>query len=219
MVAFCLGISTLWSSNGSSSESPKLFHCTILPLLLPESLLSCFSFPVHCCSLGSSLVFSFMDYNCLDFMSIILPTFKSPSAQPSEWYFYLRGPLGSFSRLKSSNGFYLLPEGIETPYMAIKHFLTWPMTTWYCHSVKAATWNPPPLSLCVCSFFSLFWFALSSILLMFSICLFFKHHSVSGNAGLTSFLLPQFPLPKIQASLSASMVRSVLSVVKQEVML
>ena len=68
-----------------------------------------------------------------------------------------------------------------------------------------STWNPLSLSLCMCSFFCLSWFALSTLLLMLSICLFFRHHSFFLKCWTDPFLLPLLPLPKVQASVSAPM--------------
>ena len=143
-------------------------------------------------------------------MPLISPTSKSPSIQSSEWHFYHKGPLGSFSNSEFSSGSCLLPEELQPLTWPVKHFATWPMTSPpYYHyasnnSIITAilfkqfrtAWNPLPLSLCMCSFFSLFWSALSTLFLMLSICLFFRHHSLSWNAGLTPFRFHHYLSPR-----------------------
>lgn len=156
----------------SPTQNPASFVCTSLSPFLP----------LFSNSTAAALVPALFSLSWTRApLTLISLAFESTSTQPSEWYFYHKGPLGSFSSSEFSRGSYLLPEGIETPYMAYRtlsdlaHDHLPSIITAVLPKQYRTTWNPLPLSLCMHSFSSLFWFALSTLLLMVSICLFFKH--------------------------------------------
>lgn len=210
MVGFGSDISTLQSSCESSSEYPHWLHCTILPLFLPKSL-SFLASPLqfHCC-FGSSFVF--LSWTAAPFTlcpsSRLLPSHPPLSHQSD--IFITKVPLGHFQTQNSPVAPVSCQKELQPLTWLIKHFPTWPMTTspyyYYASNNSIITailfkqfrtaWNPLPLSLCMCSFFSLFWSALSTLFLMLSICLFFRHHSFSWNAELTPFRFHHYLSPK-----------------------
>lgn len=219
MPSYCCFLSRyLKSSCRSSSESSHLCYHDILILLLPKSpTIPASLLQSHFCCLGPSpCLFHELQLPCLcAFIS------NSPSIQPSKWYFYHKDPLGHFqtqispvapiSWQRESNSLYLSNTSWLDPSPHGRRH--------YYHSVQAEQNYLEPSTLYTCSLFSPLCFALSTLPLMSSICLSFKHYSFSQNAELTSFSPPLLSLLKVQASVSDPVIPSTFSAVRQDVML